>query len=154
MARKLIIDGNGTVLKKGSTVIGGITSFSGMPGWSKSEIEDTELSNTSVSTFILGNLKTFGNLAGTIKLDNSDELTSGNTEYTIAFKNGTTLVFWGDLMELGDATVENNNGVVRPFTIKPTNLNASGVETAPVLTIASSTPGSASAPAAAANTPA
>lgn len=150
MARKLIIDGNGTVLKKGSTVIGGITSFSGMPGWSKSEIEDTELSNTSVSTFILGNLKTFGNLAGTIKLDNSDELTSGNTEYTLEFKNGSKLVFWGDLMELGDATVENNTGVVRPFTIKPTNLNASGVETAPVLTISGgSTPTpSGSAPAA------
>ncbi len=148
MARKLIIDGNGTVLKKGSTVIGGIISFSGMPGWSKSEIEDTELSNTSVSTFILGNLKTFGNLTGTIKLDNSDELTSGNTEYTLEFKNGSNLVFWGDLMELGDATVENNNGVVRPFIIKPTNLNGSGVETAPVLTISSGTP-SGSAPASA-----
>lgn len=135
MARKLIIDGNGTVLKKGSTVIGGIMSFSGIPGWSKSEIEDTELGNTSVSTFILGTLMTFGNLAGTIKLDNSNELTPGNTEYTLEFKNGSNLVFWGDLMELGDVTVENNTGVTRPFTIKPTNLNASGVETPPVLTI-------------------
>lgn len=147
MARKTIFDGNGAKLKKGSTVIGGIVRFTTVPGWTRTEIDDTELGNTTVETVVLGNLKKYNQLGFDIKFANSGELTDENAEYTVEFGDGSTLVFWGQLQSLGDASAENNSGVTRSCTMTVTNLNASGVETAPVLTIASSTP------AAAANTP-
>ena len=136
MARKNIFDGNGAKLKTGSTTIGGIVRFSTVPGWTRTEIDDTELANTAVETVVLGNLKKYNQLAFDLKFANSGEISDSNQEYTIEFSDGSTLVFWGQLQSLGDASVENNSGVTRSCTMTVTNLNASGVETAPVLTIA------------------
>lgn len=134
MARHTAIDGNGTKLKLGSTEIGGITEFTTIPGWSKAEIEDTEIGNTSVHTFVLGTLKNYNALAFNLKFANSGELTEANSEYTLVFTDGSTITFWGRLMQLGDASASNGAAVTRSCQIKLTNLNASGVETAPVAT--------------------
>lgn len=142
MSRKKIFDGNGTTLKQGSTLIGGIVRFSAIPGWSKTEIDDSELANSSVETVVLGNLKKYNQLTFDLKFANSGEFSrlEGNLEWTMTFSDGSTLVFWGQLQTLGDASAENNSGVTRSCTMTLTNLNASGVETAPVLTIATNSP--------------
>ena len=149
MARKKIFDGNGSKLKQGSTVIGGIVRFTTIPGWSKTEIDDTELANTAVETVVLGNLKKYNQVGFDLKFANSGEFSSleGNKEWTIEFSDGSTLVFWGQLQALGDASAENNSGVTRSCTMTLTNLNESGVETAPVLTISGGPTPSGSAPA-------
>lgn len=132
MARKKAIDGNGTKLKQNGTEIAGIVSFDTIPGWSRTEIEDTEVGNTSVQTYILGTLKHYNALAFTAKFANSPDIPTGNVEWVIEFPNGATLTFWGELSTLGDVTVSNNNAVQRSCSITLTNLNASGEETAPV----------------------
>lgn len=134
MARHLAIDGNGTTLKSGSTLIGGITEFTTIPGWSRPEIEDTEIGNTTVNTFVLGTLKNYNALAFNLKFANSAEVPETNSEYTLTFTDGSTITFWGQLMQLGDASANNGASVTRSCQIKLTNLNASGVETAPVAT--------------------
>jgi len=147
MSRKKIFDGNGSKLKQGSTVIGGIVRFTTVPGWTRTEIDDTELANTAVETVVLGTLKKYNQLAFDLKFGNSGEISDANAEYTIEFSDGSTLVFWGQLQSLGDAAAENSSGVTRSCTMTITNLNASGVETPPVLTISGGSTPSGSAPA-------
>lgn len=133
--RKKIFDGNGCKLKKGDVEIGGITKIT-VPGWSKAEIDDTELRNTEVKTAILAKLKKYNDLVITLKFHNQDEVLEGNAEYTIEFSGGVgKLVIWMDLKSIGDASVENDNGVSADLTFLVTNMNAEGVETKPVLTL-------------------
>lgn len=135
MARKKIFDGNGCTLKNGETVIGGIVSIT-VPGWAKTEINDTELANTEVKTAILANLKKYNDLVITVKFDNQTEIKEGNAEYTITFPGSVgTLRLWMDLKSIGDATVQNDSGVTCDLTFLVTNMNATGVETKPVLTL-------------------
>lgn len=133
--RKKIFDGNGCKLKKGDVEIGGITQLT-VPGWSKTEIDDTELGNTEVKTAILATLKKYNDLVITLKFDNQSEVVEGNAEYTIEFPGGVgKLVIWMDLKSIGDATVANGSGVTADLTFLVTNMNAEGVETKPVLTL-------------------
>ena len=133
--RKKIFDGNGCKLKKASVEIGGITKLT-VPGWAKTEIDDTELGNVNVQTAIVGNLKKYNDLTITIKFSNQSELTEGNAEYTIEFPgNAGSLTIWMDLKSVGDASFENNAGVTHDLGFQITNMNAEGVETAPVLTL-------------------
>lgn len=135
MARKKIFDGNGAKLKNGSTVIGGITKIT-VPGWAKTEIDDTELANEDVKTAILANLKKYNDLVITVKFDNQTEIEEGNAEYTIEFPGSVgTLVLWMDLKSVGDASIENDSGVTCDLTFLVTNMNATGAETKPVLTL-------------------
>lgn len=135
MARKKIFDGNGAKLKKGSTVIGGITKIT-VPGWAKTEIDDTELANEDVKTAILANLKKYNDLVITVKFDNQTEIEEGNAEYTIEFPGSVgTLVLWMDLKSVGDASIENDSGVTCDLTFLVTNMNATSAETKPVLTL-------------------
>lgn len=145
MARKKAIDGNGTKLKQNGTAIAGIVSFDTIPGWSRTEIEDTEVGNASVQTYILGTLKHFNALAFTAKFANSADIPTGNVEWVIEFPNGATLTFWGELSQLGDVSASNNSAVQRSCTITLTNLNASGEETAPVAAAGGSSSSSSSA---------
>lgn len=133
--RKKIFDGNGCKLKKNDVEIGGIIKIT-VPGWSKAEIDDTELGNTEVKTAILAKLKKYNDLVITLKFHNQDEVLEGNAEYTIEFPGGVgKLVIWMDLKSIGDASVENDNGVSADLTFLVTNMNAKGVETKPVLTL-------------------
>lgn len=133
--RKKIFDGNGAKLLKASTEIGGIVKLN-VPGWAKTEIDDTELSNTAVQTALLGALKKYNDMTITIKFANQDEVVEGNAEYTIQFPgNVGTMKLWMDLKSVGDASFENNTGVTHDLTFLVTNMNAEGVETKPVLTL-------------------
>ena len=126
--RQIIIDGNGVTVSQGSTAIGNIVSIDNLPGWSKSEIDDTALDNQAVTTYILGNLKTYTNLSITVKLSGVSSIAEGNSQWTITFPGSAgSLVFWGDLMEQGQPSFQTGQGVTVPLTIKPTNLNTSGV---------------------------
>ncbi|MDD3886646.1 MAG: hypothetical protein PHI35_07235 [Victivallaceae bacterium] len=136
MGRKKMFDANGCSLKTGSTVIGGITEMS-IPGWSRQEIDDTELGNVNYTTAVLGNLKTADDFTCVIKLANSGEVSVGNKEYTITLPDSAgTLVFWADLKQFGATDAKNAQGLTLTLTFKVTNLNAAGVETIPVLTLA------------------
>ena len=103
-------------------------------GWNKEEIDVTNLSNSEVKTFIMATLKTVSNLVLNLEFDPSvfSALPEGNALWTINFA-GTTenIAFWGDIMEVGDVELATDNQPVFDLTIKPTNRNASGAETAP-----------------------
>ena len=134
--RKIIIDGNGVTVSAGSGgAIGNITEIGGLPDWTRSEIEDTALDNTSVTTYILSNLKTYTNLTITAKLGGISSVPTENCQWTINFPGSAgSLTFWGQLMEQGQPSVSNGASVTVPLTIKPTNLNTSGAIIAPTFT--------------------
>lgn len=132
--RKKIFDGNGCKLKKGSVEIGGITKLT-IPGWAKTELNDTELGNADVMTSVLGALKKYNDPTMTIKFSNQTEITEGNAEWTIEFPGTGSLVIWMDLKSIGDASFENNAGVTVDLTFQVTNLNDAGAVTKPVLTL-------------------
>ncbi|MBS1372059.1 MAG: hypothetical protein HPZ91_19115 [Lentisphaeria bacterium] len=134
MARKKIFDGNGAKLKKGGTEVGGITKLT-VPGWSKTEIDDTELGNVEVMTAVLGTLKKYNDPTMTVKFSNQAEATEGNAKWTIEFPGTGSLVIWMDLKSIGDASFENNTGVTADLTFQVTNLNEAGEVTKPVLTL-------------------
>ena len=131
--RKMIIDGNGVTVSQGSAGIGNLVSIDSLPGWEKPEIDDTALDNQGVTTFVLGKLKTYSDLAITIKLSGASAIAEGNSRWTINFPGGGgSLVFWGDVKKQGEPSFQNGQGVTVPGTIKPTNLNSSGSVTPPV----------------------
>jgi len=105
-----------------------------VPGWSKEEIDVTNLNNTDVKTFILATLRTIANLVLTLEFDASvyGAIPEGNLEVTVTF-SGTTenIVFWCDPQEVGDVEEETDNQPTFDLTLKVTNRNGSGVETAP-----------------------
>jgi hypothetical protein len=57
-----------------------------------------------------------------------------NQLITITFPNGDTLVFWGWIDEFTPGALVEGEQPTADVTIIPSNQNASGVETAPVLT--------------------
>jgi len=106
-----------------------------VPGWSKEEIDVTNLNNTDVKTFVLATLRTINDIALTLEFDPSvyAAIPEGNTSITITF-SGTTekITFYGDVKEVGDVDEETDNQPTFDVTIKITNRDASGAETAPV----------------------
>lgn len=105
-----------------------------VPGWSKEEIDVTNLNNTDVKTFVLATLKTINDLVLTLEFDPSvyAAVPEGNSEIVITF-SGTTekITFWGDIKELGDVDEETDSQPTFDVNIKITNRDASGTETAP-----------------------
>ena len=75
--RKKIIDGTGCVLKKGGTAIGNLTRIT-LPGWAKTEIDDTALDNVDVKTAIPAKLKKYNNPTVTAKCDAQADIAEGN----------------------------------------------------------------------------
>lgn len=130
-------DGNGTKIKGAADFTAGINSI-GVPGWSKTEIDDSDLSNVDVMTAILATLKKYNAATFNIDFAAAGQLASeeGNQEWTITFpKSKGTLTFWGQIQAVADSSFVNNESPTRDVTITLTNLNATGVETKPVLTI-------------------
>jgi hypothetical protein len=105
-----------------------------VPGWTKEEIDVTNLSNSEFKTFILATLKTSANIVLNLEFDPSiySALPEGAAEWKINF-SGTTenITFWADIMEVGDVSQETDAQPVFDLTVKVTNRNDSGVETAP-----------------------
>jgi len=57
-----------------------------------------------------------------------------NQQITVTFPNNDTLVFWGWIDEFTPGALVEGEQPTADITIIPSNQNASGVETAPVLT--------------------
>ena len=132
--RKKIIDGTGCVLKKGGTAIGNLTRIT-LPGWAKTEIDDTALDNVDVKTAIPAKLKKYNNPTVTAKCDAQADIAEGNAEYTIELPDNVgSLVLWMDILSDGDTSFEPDTGATTEITFLVTNLNDSGAVTKPVLT--------------------
>ncbi len=105
-----------------------------LPGWSKEEIDVTNLDNTDVKTFILATLKTIKNLVLNLEFDPAvyAALPETNAEWVINFA-GTTenITFWGEIMEPGDVDLETDNQPTFDLNVKVTNRDGAGAETAP-----------------------
>ena len=105
-----------------------------IPGWSKEEIEITNLNNTNFKTFILAKLKKVGEIVLKLEFDPSVfiALPEGNTLITISFDGITEkLNFWGDIKEAGSVPQQTDTQPTFDVTILVTNLNDLGVETGP-----------------------
>lgn len=103
-----------------------------VPGWSKEEIEITNLNNTDVKTFILAKLKKIKDLVLSCEYDPSAVIPEGNQTVVINFA-GTTenITFWADVKETGDVDMNTDEQPVEDITLTVTNVNDSGVETPP-----------------------
>jgi hypothetical protein len=106
-----------------------------VPGWSKEEIDVTNLSNSDVKTFFIAQLKTTGDIVLNLEFDASvyAAIPETNLEWKLTF-SGTTenIKFWATVKEVGNVDEETDNQPTFDLTVKVTNLNAAGVETAPV----------------------
>lgn len=129
------IDGNGCKIKFGSGTDLNVNSIT-IPGWQKQEIDDTDLGNASVMTAFAAALKKYNNLVVNADFLAGDSFDEGNVQATITFPQSKgTLVCWADLLSVGDAQFQNGQNPACDYTFVLTNRNATGVITAPVLTI-------------------
>jgi hypothetical protein len=108
-----------------------------VPGWAKESIDVTTLNNSGVRTFAMKKLKTINDFVLTLVFDAAvyAAIPTGNGQWTVAFPDGAgSLTFWGDVMSVGDVSADEGSTDQPTFdlTIKVTNLNSSGAETAPV----------------------
>ena len=134
--RKVVIDGAGLTVSAGSGgAIGNITEIVGLPGWAKTEIDDTALDNQSVTSYILSTLRDYTDLSITVKLGAVASVPTENCQWTINMPGSAgSLVVWGQLKEQGQPSIRPKEGVFVPLTIKPTNVNTSGAVIAPTYT--------------------
>jgi hypothetical protein len=125
-------EGQGSTFTK-SGLTGGIKEIT-IPGWSKGEIDVTLLSNTDVKTFVLEKLRTIKDLPMVLEFDKAKYMAipEGNSLCVITLPDAAgTISFWGDVKEVGDVKLTTGGQPTVPVTIKITNRNGSGVETAP-----------------------
>jgi len=135
MAGSTKIDGNGCKIKFGSGSDLAVQTIT-IPGWSKQEIDDTDLGNADVMTAFAAALKKYNNLVVNADFLKGASFTEGNAECTITFPQSKgTLVCWVDLLSVGDAQFQNGQNPTCDYTFVLTNKNATGVITKPVLTI-------------------
>jgi len=126
-------DGNGTLIKFGTGSDLKVNTIT-MPGWTKDEIDDTNLGNAAVMTAFLSNLKKYNDMV--VNADLGESITEGNQLVTITFPDSRgTFVCWADLKSIGDVSFANKTSPACDYTLLLTNRNATDVETAPVLTV-------------------
>ena len=111
--------------------------ITGFGGWTKEEKDVSTLANASFLTTMLGKLKKSADISVTFIYDAAEHAAfpEGNLENSIIIPGAGTLVFWGDVKELGGIDTEADGDTVTfdvSFTVS--NLDASGVETAPTFT--------------------
>lgn len=132
-------DGNGSTLKFGAngTALIGINSIS-FPGESVAVIDATTLSNANVKTSIAANLRTVGDLTFNVDLVNLSGIPAIGevTQATITLPdNYGTWTGWGYVSAIADSSLTNDASPTVDITFTVGNLNASGVETAPTVTV-------------------
>lgn len=127
-----IYDGHGITLTKGSVTFD-VQSIS-IPGWKRAEYEVTTLGNTAVKTKKAGLLKEWGNVVVTCLYDPSKFVNLAITNESTVIDLGTpTITFWSEVVEVGEVKMEEDKLATIDITLLVTNLNATNVETAPVL---------------------
>jgi hypothetical protein len=125
-------EGQGATFTKASLTLG-IKDIT-LPGWSKGEIDVTLLANTDVKTFVLEKLRTIKDFSATMEFDKTPYMAipEGNSLCVITLPDAAgTISFWGDVKEVGDVKLSTGGQPTVQVTIKVTNRNGSGVETAP-----------------------
>jgi hypothetical protein len=106
------------------------------------EIDTTTMANTTWRTRYPKALVTLSEASITAAYDPSAlttllSLLNVNASITVTFPDTSTLVFWGWLDEFTPGEAAEGEQPTAECTIIPSNVNASGVETAPVFTAAS-----------------
>lgn len=109
------------------------------PGISGGGANDTTtMRNTAWRTRSPKQLKTLSDASGVYAYDPASytdliAMINENQQITITFADAQTLTFWGWLDEFTPARAVEGEQPTAEATIVPSNQNASGVETAPVL---------------------
>ena len=136
------LDGNGTTIKftTASTAgsnIAGVTEIK-IGGVEIDKIEDSDLSNTAWKTYIAGKLKEAQDLTFTVKVKGLGDVPADGvkTMCTVTLPDSAgTYVAWG-FCKRGELSAQNNTDMTCAITFTICNLNDTGVETGPVLTLA------------------
>jgi len=103
------------------------------------KIDVTTMRNTSWRTFAPRNLKTLMeapiNVAWDPGLyDEMNAMINDNQEITITLPDTATIVFWGFVKSFTPSAHVEGSQPMAAVSIEPTNRNAAGAETAPVIT--------------------
>lgn len=112
------------------------------PGWDGGDaIDITTMRNTDLRTFALRKLRTLTEstfnaafAAGTYS--DLAAMINVNQEITITFPEGSSITFWGGLRTFTPGEFVEGEQPTAECAITPTNKNAAGVETLPVVNIA------------------
>ena len=145
-------DGNGTTISFGvggssAAVLKGVNTIT-FGGIMVEAIDDTSLDNAAVMTAIPAKLSSASDITANVDASqlNLVPAKGTNCKCTITLPGGYgSYVAWGFVSQIGDITVNNGENPTADVTFKVSNLNASGTETAPVLTIGGSSSSSSSA---------
>lgn len=135
MGETVVYDGVGTTIAFATTGVSfGVEKLT-LPGWARAVIDMTKLANTGVKTKKAAKLKDYGDFSVTVELNPTHAFSStfaDNEQITITFADSLgALVIWGFVSDMkpGDVTVDGKSTF--DLTVTVSNLNASGVETAP-----------------------
>lgn len=135
MSETVVYDGVGTTITFGTTGVSfGVEKLT-LPGWARAAIDMTKLANSAVKTKKAAKLKDYGDFSVTVELNPThafDSTFADNEQITITFADSLgALVLWGFVSDMkpGDVSVDSKSTF--DLTITVSNLNASGVETAP-----------------------
>lgn len=135
MAETVVYDGVGTTIAFATTGVSfGVEKIT-LPGWARAAIDMTKLSNTSVKTKKAAKLKDYADFSVTVELNPTHAFSStfaSNEQITITFPDSLgTLVVWGFVSDMKPGDVSMDAKSTFDLTITVSNLNDSGVETAP-----------------------
>ena len=102
-----------------------------LPGWSKQQIDVTNLNNTSVMTKAVATLKEYDDIVLRTAFDFSEYagITGSEGTFVVTY-SGTTITFYAQLSSIAAVDLENGVRPVFELNFTVTNLN-SGSETAP-----------------------
>lgn len=114
------------------------------PGVSKGgAIDVTNMRNTAWRTAVPRKLKTLPELTVTVAYAMDayksvlEQKVGVNQEFTVTFPDNATLKFWGWIEEFTPAAMREGEQPTATLRIVPSNRNATGVETGPVVTLPS-----------------
>ena len=105
-------------------------------GWSKEELDTTNLTNDEVKTAMLGKLKKYADVVFNLEFDPAvyGQIGEGNKLTKIVIDSVGSFDFWADVKQLGDIEFGIDELPVFDLTLTVTNLNDAGIETKPVFT--------------------
>ena len=139
-SRTATLIGNGVTLSQlttsggTATAIGGVKSITA-GGYTIEFVDDTDLSNTSCMTSVSGGLKEYDDVTFTVKVLAASTVAAGKSQWTVTFGTHGSLSFFGELAGRDGMTIEPKTGIDVQVTVKPTNLDWTGAESEPTLSL-------------------
>ncbi len=127
-----IFEGQGFGFTK-TGITGVVKDVPNIPGWDREVFETTRQANTAVKTFMLSALKKYDNIDLVLEFDIAvyKALALGNSLCVIDYMGTPVVSFWGALKKASDMKIDSGKQITIKLEIQITNLNDSGVETAP-----------------------